>query len=194
MEVNAFLKNLAKVFDGDLEIEQAAREELMTASSKGSTKCEQVELPLPIQDVMRHKDAHAICEDILNQPFSWSAPQTSSDSLYRQHSTFKSHVEILGPDGLVKSDVVRLGLYGMLPHSEYGIRTHPAEEIFIMLAGDCLWKKADQPYMSLTVNERSHHPSYTHHATKTEDNAFMSVYVWYGDLSADQYVYEGIPE
>jgi hypothetical protein len=95
---------------------------------------------------------------------------------------------------LIKSDVVRLGLYGMQPNAEYGIRTHPAEEIYVMLAGDCLWMRGEAEYTKATVGERSHHPSYLPHATKTQTNAFMSVYAWIGDLSTEQYAYEGLPK
>jgi hypothetical protein len=31
------------------------------------------------------------------------------------------------------------------------------------------------------------------HASRTHEVAFLSVYAWYGDLSTDNYVYEGIP-
>jgi hypothetical protein len=31
------------------------------------------------------------------------------------------------------------------------------------------------------------------HATRTDDDAFMSVYAWHGDLSTEYYVYAGLP-
>ena len=189
-----FLKKLAEVFNGNLEIERITRTELAKQKDITNLKSEFTPLAKPFQKVMQSKEAHPICSDILKLPFSWAPPETSSDELYKEHSLFKSHIELLGPDGLIKSDLVRLGLYGMLPNSEYGIRTHPAEEIYIMLAGDCLWKKGDHKYQSLTVGEKSHHPSFLPHASKTEANAFMSVYVWYGDLSNDSYSYQGLPE
>ena len=127
-------------------------------------------------------------------PFDWRSPETSKSPLYAKHSIFKSHVELVGPDGLVKSEAVRLGLYGMLPHSEYGVRTHPAEEIYIMLAGECFWKRGDAPYSCERPNGRSYHPSLMPHASKTEDQAFMSVYAWVGDLSTESYEYLGLPQ
>jgi len=189
-----FLNQLAEVFNGDLEIEKITRAELARQKDIPNIKGETTPLSKPFQKVMQAKEAHPICSDILKLPFSWAPPDTSSDKLYKEHSLFKSHIELLGPDGLVKSDLVRLGLYGMLPNSEYGIRTHPAEEIYIMLAGDCLWKKGNQKYRSLTVGEKSYHPSLLPHASKTEANAFMSVYVWYGNLAKDSYSYQGLPK
>ena len=106
-------------------------------------------------------------------------------------SILKVHVELLGPDGLVHSDSLRLGLYGMQPGCDYGIRTHPAEEIFVMVAGRGLWKKGDGDYAELKTGDRAHHPSMMPHATRTDQTAFMSLYFWQGDVSTDGYRYQG---
>ena len=82
----------------------------------------------------------------------------------------------------------------MLPNSEYGVRTHPAEEIYIMLAGECFWKRGDAPYCCERPNGRSYHSSMMPHASKTGNQSFMSVYVWVGDLSTDAYEYSGLTQ
>ena len=148
VSLKSFLLNLANVFDGDIEIEKIARRELSKVS-RANFGAEQCALPAPIISVMQQSDAHPLCSDIIEMPFDWRPPETSNSPLYAKHSIFKSHVELFGPDGLVKSKALRLGLYGMLPNSEYGVRTHPAEEIYIMLAGECYWKRGDAPYLSL---------------------------------------------
>ena len=102
--------------------------------------------------------------------------------------------EIIGRDAPFGSKQMRSFVVYQPPGFYYPFHEHPAEEIYIMLAGDCLWKKGDHKYQSLTVGEKSHHPSFLPHASKTEANAFMSVYVWYGDLSNDSYSYQGLPE
>ena len=192
ISLKSFLLNLADVFDGDMEIEKTARREL-SKTSQANFSTEQCALPAPILSVMQQSDAHPLCGDIVGMPLDWRPPETSKSPLYAKHSIFKSHVELVGPDGLVKSESIRLGLYGMLPNSEYGIRTHPAEEIYIMLAGECFWKRGDAPYCCERPNGRSYHPSMMPHASKTEDQSFMSVYVWVGDLSTDAYEYSGLP-
>ena len=190
--LKSFLLSLAEVFDGPLEIERVARQELRNVADAAYPPGD-CALPTPIIDVMHQPDAHPICKNIMRMSFDWRPPETSADPLYAAHSVFKSHVELLGPDGLVKSEKVRLGLYGMLPNSEYGLRTHPAEEIFVMLAGESYWKRGDAPYVCEGSDGRSHHPSMLPHATKTTDKAFMSVYVWIGDLSTAGYKYAGLP-
>ena len=191
--LGSFLLDLADVFDGDMEIEKTARRELRKLSHANFTTT-QCALPAPIITVMQESDAHPLCGDIIEMPFDWRPPRTANSQLYAKHSIFKSHVELVGPDGLVKSKSVRLGLYGMLAESEYGVRTHPAEEIYIMLAGECFWKRGDAPYFCERSNGRSYHPSFMPHASKTEGRAFMSVYAWVGDLSTEAYKYMGLPQ
>jgi quercetin dioxygenase-like cupin family protein len=187
-------RELAGVFDSALPIEKQARAALIEAAPAAmSVQVQGSPLPRQIIEVMQAASAHPACEAVLQTPLPWAPPQTSADPKYVAHSAPKSHVELLGPDGLVKSDKVRLGLYGYIPGAEYGIRTHPAEEVFIMMAGQAWWKRGDEPYKLHGPGERAHHPSMLPHATRTTDNSFMSAYVWCGDLSTQNYVYEGLP-
>ena len=185
---------LCDLLNGESPIERHAQAELRRARADAPQPQEPTALAAPFLEVMAHHSAHPLCPLISSLPFCWAPPQTSSDPLYRDHSHFKAHVELLGPAGLVASSQVRIGLYGMLPHCEYGLRTHPAEETYIMLAGSAFWKVADAPYQRLFAGERSYHPSMVPHATRTGEDAFMSIYVWDGDIATDQYRYFGLPD
>ena len=124
-------------------------------------------LSKPFVDVMTSHNAHNICQDILQIPFSWAplTPQTTRCMSRMAHT--KAHVELLGPQGIIASQKIRLGLYGILPDSEYGIRTHPAEEIFIMLAGEAEWLRGDDDYQLKKAGGYAYHPSMIH-ATRTD--------------------------
>lgn len=192
---------LAPLFDGlcdflseEYAIERNAKAELRRAEAQIEPPQNPSPLPRPFLDVMAEGDAHPICRLIGELPIHWAPPETSPDPLYKEHSHCKAHVELLGPTGLVASSKIRLGLYGMLADSEYGIRTHPAEETYIMLAGSAFWKCGDTPYRRLFTGERSHHPSMVPHATRTRDAAFMSIYIWDGDISTENYRYYGTAE
>ncbi len=193
------LKNIIEnrsLAEGHLKIKNIASNELEVAI-KGS-KWKQIDhfsssLPKPFLDVMTKENAIPVCADILKVPFAWVPPKTSDDPLYTAHSHSKVHVELLGPQGIIKSKFVRLGLYGILPDSEYGIRTHPAEELFIMLAGQAEWLRGAGRYEVKKAGEYSYHPSGMPHATKTTHSAFMSVYIWSGDISTAKYHYLGLP-
>ena len=196
MWMQTLFEELAATFDGPEPIEQVARQALLDAAplANDATPSEWQPLPDPIMDVLLRDDALPVCKLIAQSRFPWAPPQTSSDPKYIEHSLPKVHVELLGPEGLIKSDSLRLGLYGMLPNFEYGIRTHPAEEVFLMLAGEAYWKRGDREYEPLGPRGRSLHPSMLPHANKTKDTSFMSIYVWRGDVSTDGYVYQGIPQ
>ena len=194
MALGNLVDELRDIFDGTTSIERHAQAELQRAKAEAPPKQDAVTLAPPFLEVMAQDAALPICDLIAKLPFQWAPPKTSSDPLYEEHSHFKAHVELLGPTGLVVSSKVRIGLYGMLPHCEYGLRTHPAEETYIMLAGSAFWKVADAPYQRLFAGQRSHHPSMAPHATKTRDDAFMSIYIWDGDIATDEYRYFGLPE
>ena len=81
----------------------------------------------------------------------------------------------------------------MLPNFEYGIRTHPAEELFVMSAGSAYWKRGHSLYKARDTGERSYHPSMMPNANKTVEEPFLSAYVWHGDISTLNYKYEGVP-
>ena len=184
---------LAKAFDGSEEIEAIAKKALIQAASVAEYDGPFKPLPEVFDEAMVAPDAHPSCAVLRKAKLPWAPTQTIDDLLYAKHSLPKVHVELLGPEGLVRSDVVRLGVYGMLPGHEYGLRTHPAEEVFVMLAGKADWARGEERYQQLGPGERSYHPSMMPHASRTREYAFMSVYAWVGDLARTDYVYHGLP-
>ena len=193
MSIRGLFEAVADAFDGPREIEQAAQSALRIGAKSAAYNGTGSPLPADFIRVMSGADAHPVCQSILATPLDWAPPTTSDDPAYVAHSHPKVHVELLGPGGIVRSDKIRIGLYGILPNAEYGIRTHPAEEIFVMLAGNADWKHGNDPYTTLGPGQRSFHPSMMPHATRTTNSAFMSAYVWNGDISTENYVYQGIP-
>ena len=127
-------------------------------SSKPTVKPLSCAAPLPQSfiSVMERAGAHPICKLITEMQFNWAPPETSSSPLYVKHSTSKVHVELLEPNGLVKSDKVRLSPYGVKPDTGYGIKTHAAEKIYIMFSGEVNWKLCDAPYTPHLPSERSY--------------------------------------
>jgi len=157
MSIKELFLGLAETLDGDLEIEQAGRVALLEAAKAEICITNFKPLPKPYLDVFAEGDAHLVCRLIAEAKFDWSPPTTSDDPKYIADSVAKAHVELVGPDGLVKSDAIRR-------------------------------------YEPLRASARAYHPSMTPHANRTRSHAFMSIYVWYGDVSTKSYVYEGVGE
>ena len=190
MSIKDLFKALADVYCANTPIERTARAALLSSNAKPFSFTSTA-LRTPFVEAMTASNAHPICSQLMGTPLPWAPPLTTSSEKYIKDSLPKAHVELLGPNGLVKSGRVRLGIYGMMPGSEYGMRTHPAEEIYIMLAGQADWALENRPYTDHGPGDRSHHPSMMPHANRTHISAFMSTYVWIGDISTDNYVYFG---
>jgi hypothetical protein len=193
VDLQILFEALAEAFDGPEAIERHAQDALRSADFETQDAYDVTPLTEPFLRIMAEAEADPVCKVIAETPLPWAPPQTSTNPLYVAHSRPKVNVELLGPDGLVKSNKVRLGLYGMLPDFEYGIRTHPAEEVFVMFAGSAFWKRGDGQYKALGPGQRAYHASMMPHANKTKERAFLSAYVWHGDISTTSYVYTGIP-
>ena len=186
-----FFRTLAGLCDLQVPIEQQAHEALLGADPPDRANGDPVPLSAAFKDILCAPDALPVAALILETPLPWSTPGVSDDPGYAALGQTKVHVDCIGPQGICRSDTLRVGLYGILPGVEYGLRTHPAEEVFIMIAGEALWQRGDAPYVKARPSERSHHPSMLPHATKTEDRAFMSLYVWAGDISTENFTYHG---
>ena len=119
----------AETLNESRPIEKDAKRCLQQAKPKQELGFGPNNLPPQIQEIMRRQDALPLCDMIRQMAFHWSPPTTSASSKYIKDSRAKSHVELVGPEGLALSDNFRIGLYGMMANSAYGIRTHPAEEI-----------------------------------------------------------------
>ena len=60
-----------------------------------------------------------------------------------------------------------------------------------MFVGQTLWKRGPAAYEIPGLGGRSYHSSIMRHAYKTGEVAFVLTYVWHGDLSTEQYVFDG---
>ena len=196
MSLTPLFRACAALCDTGSDIEQEAKTAMLEIagsdiSGQNNIGYGQNNLPSEILEVMRRGDADPICDLIARYAFEWRPPSTSDSAAYIEDSIAKSHVELIGPNGFISSDRLRIGLYGMLPHSAYGVRTHAAEEVYIMLAGEVFWQRDEGGFSAHLPGSRSYHPSFMKHANATGEHGFMSVYIWRGDVSTDSYSYSG---
>mmetsp|Transcript_31147 Transcript_31147/g.52077 ORF Transcript_31147/g.52077 Transcript_31147/m.52077 type:complete len:205 (-) Transcript_31147:147-761(-) len=98
-------------------------------------------------------------------------------------------VELIGPDGVIKTPRVRVGLWMQSAGMDYTTHHHAAEETFYIIAGRAHWSTYDAGETVLHgVGEFVHHPSMTPHASLTDpDSILFAVWRWSGDLSIEQY-------
>ena len=99
--------------------------------------------------------------------------------------------ELVGPDGMIHHETVRVGLWLQTPNVIYGPRAHAAEETFLLLAGEAFWSVYEQPPARQGAGKTVHHPSYIQHTSITKDQSVFAAWRWSGDIGFDKYALKG---
>jgi hypothetical protein len=117
----------------------------------------------------------------------WIATETAIAGLKPEWAAAMLVNELIGPTGQFPHADIRVGLYVQCPGFHYGLRTHPAEETYILLGGRSAWATgADAPSPRAT-GAIIHHPSMIPHQTLTTDAPLIAAWRWSGDISFDGY-------
>ena len=95
--------------------------------------------------------------------------------------------ELVGPDGVVFHPSVRAGLFYQGPQVDYPIRSHEAEETFIMLAGEGHWCRGDIAHAPEGPGAVLHHPSFTRHGSRTGARPLLAAWRWTGAIGWESY-------
>jgi dimethylpropiothetin dethiomethylase len=95
--------------------------------------------------------------------------------------------ELVGPDGIVKADNLRMGIFLQSPQTHYPLHSHAAEELYLVLAGTPLWQKDGGPFEPVSPGAAVQHLSYQRHSMKTERDGLLALWLWTGDLSFSSY-------
>lgn len=90
--------------------------------------------------------------------------------------------EILGPTtGSFRSADARLGFTLIGPRMHYPAHSHPAAELYHLLAGPSTWIKAGVASRK-EPGDFILHPSGVSHAMETDEASLLSIYSWSGDI------------
>lgn len=97
---------------------------------------------------------------------------------------------ILGPADrrarpLVDDASASMGLLMLGPDVVYPRHRHPAEEIYIPLAGSAWWQRGDAPWRRVPPGIAIHHPPGMPHATRTGGDPLVALYLWHGDIATN---------
>ena len=106
-------------------------------------------------------------------------------------SNHMATAELVGPDGMIYSEHLRVGLFVQSANLNYVTRKHAAEETFIMLGGSAYWQVEDEPPTLCKTGDMIFHPSNIPHVSITKDEPFIAAWRWTGDIRFDQYTLTG---
>ena len=158
-------------------------------------------LPLPrghdlMPDVEKQAldiDPLPVCEHIEHAMplIDWHHSGLADGRIREDIATKMATAELIGPNGMIYHETVRVGLFMQSGNLDYVTREHAAEETFIMLCGEGLWSRDGEALAKRTSGEYIHHPSMMPHVSVTQDYPFIAAWRWTGDISYDKYSLTG---
>ena len=93
---------------------------------------------------------------------------------------------LLGPDGPIPSETLRMGLFWQRPNTYYALHNHDADETYVILAGGAEWTAGDDTRWR-GAGDVIHHPSLMPHAFETGDQGLLAMWRWSGDINTHSY-------
>jgi len=97
------------------------------------------------------------------------------------HASFGSF-EVVGRDTVLGAEGMRSFLVYQAPGFHYPLHHHPAEEIYLVLAGAGEFHLQGAPSRRLGPGETAHHPVNAPHALTTHEEPLVAYVVWKGDI------------
>ncbi len=135
-----------------------------------------------LQAACAHKDALPLASAILACTkliawANWSGEGLSADVSRRLHMT-----ELVGPDGHVVIEGVRVGLLLSDAGIDYPISSHSGEETYLVVSGTAEWSVGGASFAQRRPGALIFHPAWAPHGRRTEREPFLGAWRWTGDL------------
>lgn len=129
---------------------------------------------------------HELCDDLdeLAARLPWGEGEFNMPASFVGRFAF---VEIVGPEGLIADERIKLGLYLQSPNTYYPPHAHAAEELYLPLSGTALWQQGEGDFVPRAPGELIHHQSWESHAMQTGDQPLLAMWAWRGNLSTADY-------
>ena len=152
--------------------------------------------PEPIQPVSSHDTPCSLPDSVLelletNSPVATVSEIAALTQDLQWHESARSHTpysQLIGPTGLIKHQSFRVGLFALIPDIDYADHAHPADEVYIVLAGSGGWSLDGGPFQVKRAGDIIEIPSMMTHAMRTVTTPALTVYSWSGDdVSLDDY-------
>ena len=150
----------------------------------------------PIQPISSH-DIPCCLPDSVLELLQTTSPESTVSKIsaltqdLKWSKSARSHTpisELVGPTSLIKHKSFRVGLLALTPEIDYADHAHPADEVYIVLAGSGSWSLDGGPYQVKKPGDIIDIPSMMTHAMRTGTTPALTLYSWTGDdVSFDHY-------
>ena len=101
--------------------------------------------------------------------------------------------QIVGPGAPVDAPDFRAGLFLQQPDLFYPWHSHEAEELYLVISGNALWRTPGLPFEQRSPGDVVYHPSWVSHAMQTTDEPLLAMWVWVGNINATTYRMDDLP-
>ncbi|MGI9499541.1 MAG: dimethylsulfonioproprionate lyase family protein [Geminicoccaceae bacterium] len=109
------------------------------------------------------------------------------EGLHKEISSRLFTTELVGLDGHIPAEQVRVGLLVSDIDTDYPISSHSGEETYLVLAGLADWTVGGTPYVTKPPGTLIHHPAWVPHGRRTNDQPFLGAWRWSGDLDVSSF-------
>jgi quercetin dioxygenase-like cupin family protein len=99
----------------------------------------------------------------------------------------RTFCQLAGPEGPIKDDSFRMGVYFQSPDTDYASHWHNAEEIYFVLSGTAQWQKDKAPFAGQKPGTLIHHLPNQPHAMRTQKEPLLALWGWLGDIGFESY-------
>ena len=150
----------------------------------------------PIQPISNN-DTPCLLPDSVLELLQTTSPESTVSKIaalaqdLQWNESARSHApisELVGPTSLIKHKNFGVGLFVLTPEIDYADHAHPADEVYIVLAGSGSWSLAGGPYQLKNPGYIIDIPSMMTHAMRTGPTPALTLYSWTGDdVSFDHY-------
>lgn len=140
----------------------------------------------PLETIIK-KTATSMCwREIYKVP-----PDTTHPEKYDFSKKFGCY-SLIGNDAPFSSDLMRLFIVYMPANLIYPWHSHPAEEIYLMLSGEAIFKRQNYDDEQLGEGQTMFHQSQIAHQIETKDKPMLALVAWRNHLDTPPILLEEI--
>ena len=111
----------------------------------------------------------------------WQESQRNVPGVFEGGYAF---VALIGPEGQLRSDEFKVGLFIQQPDTYYPPHAHDAEEFYFLLSGKPKWRAGKRTFTAGPGDLIHHAPSEVH-SMETMNDPFLAIWSWIGDLNGN---------
>ncbi len=138
-----------------------------------------------------HADAFPVAASVMSCAPLISWTNWEGEGLEAGVSSNLHTAELVGPDGHIEAEGVRVGLLVSDKATDYPVSRHSGEETYLVISGTAEWTVDGGPYRAHPPGTLIHHPAWAPHGRRTLAEPFLGAWRWSGDLDLSSFSVDG---